>query len=345
MADLKNYKNSFKRPWQKTSVKLMIKKKKRTKFGLAKIFRKKKSKAIAYLLESSSLSDMNAAKDWNTKLLDFHWKFYSELSYQRNQNIEKIKQALNLAAVSNFEFKNWQRAVKYKYSLHPLCTLGSISFIGGRFNSGKEINSQLPEFPCLYITEDKTTALQETLGQVASKNSKLSPIELALTNNDSQTMVSISGRLDKVIDSRKAKNLHLLVKIFKTFKISKELMKLAKQINAEDPKLIANDKALLDSILEQNWRDKPVNFDIPSNSQIFGYLVYLSGVDAIIYPSKMTGKNCLAIYVRNFEKGESFVHLDDDVPDPKVPNRIDSSCWRLSELDINEINNNSEMTH
>lgn len=323
----------------------MSKQKKRTKFDLAKIFRKKKSKAVTYLLEKSNLSDMKAAKDWTEKLLDFHWKFYSELSYQRNQNIEKIKEALNSSCASNFKFKAWQRAVKYKYSLHPLCTLGSISFIGGRFNSGKDINSQLPEFQCLYLTEDKATAIQETLGQTVSKNSQLSHLELALTVVDSQTTVSVSGCLDKVIDLRKAKNLKLLVKIFKTFKISKELSTLAKQINTEEPKLIANDKALLDSILEKNWRDKPVNFDIPSNSQIFGHLVYLAGIDGVIYPSKMTGKACLAIFVRNFEKGESFVQIDGELPDSKVPKRLDSETWRLSELGIDEITNDGGIVH
>lgn len=323
----------------------MSKSKKRTKFDLAKIFRKKKSKAVTYLLENSNLDDMKAAKEWTEKLLDFHWKFYSELSYQRNQNIEKIKEALNSSCTSNFEFKAWQRAVKYKYSLHPLCTLGSISFIGGRFNSGKNINSQLPEFQCLYITEDKTTALQETLGQETSKNSKLSPLELALTNTESQATVSVSGRLDKVLDLRNPKNLKLLVKIFKTFKISKELTKLAKEINTEDPKLIANDRALLDSILEKNWRVNPVNFDIPSNSQIFGYLAYLAGIDGVIYPSKMTGKDCLAIYLKNFEKGESFVQLDDELPDSKVPKRLDSSSWRLSELGFDEITHDGGIVH
>lgn len=323
----------------------MSKPKKRTKFDLAKIFRKKKSKAVTYLLEKGNLADMKAAREWSEKLLDYHWKFYSELAYQRNQNIEKIKEALSSSCTSDFTFEKWQRAVKYKYSLHPLCTIGSISFIGARFNSGKDINSQLPEFQCLYLTIDKDTALQETLGQEPVRDCKLSPRELALSNPEPETIVSVSGRLDKIIDLRKSKNIKKLVVVFKTFTLSKELKKLAKEISTEEPQVIKNEKALLETILEKNWRDKPVNFDIPSNSQIFGYLAFLAGIDGIIYPSKMTGKDCLAVFVRNFENGESFIELDGDLPDAKVPKKLDANSWRLSELGIDEITSDGGIVH
>ncbi len=323
----------------------MSKQRKKSKFDLAKIFRKKKSKAITYLLEKSNMEDMKAAREWTEKLLDYHWKFYYELAYQRNQNSEKIKETINESCVFDFEFSNWQRAVKYKYSLHPLCTVGSITFIGGRFNTGRDINLQIPEFQCLYLTIDKDTALQETLGQEPSKNKKLSPQEMALSNPQSETIVAVYGRLDKVFDLRKELNLKKLVSILKTFKLSKEIKRLAKEANLEEPKVIKNQKELLATILESHWRDKPVNFDIPSNSQIFGYLIYLAGIDGIIYPSKLTKKDCLAIFPRNFENGESFVALTDEPPSEKVPTRIDSSNWRICESTIEQINNETSNLH
>jgi hypothetical protein len=319
--------------------------KKKIPFNLEKIFKKKKTKAVPYLLEHGSLTEMRALKSWTEKQLDFHWKFYSELSFQRNQNIEKIKRALNESCVSAFEFANWQRAVKYRYSLHPLCTIGSTTFVGGRFNSGKEVNSQLPEFQCLYLTKDKDTALQETLGQDPNKIGKLSPRELALTNSQSETIVSVSGHLDKIFDLRKAANLKKLVAIFKTFKISKELKKLSKEIHTEEPQIIKSEKALLESIQEKNWRDRPVNFDIPSNSQIFGYLIYLAGIDGILYSSKLTGQDCLAVFVKNFEQGESFIALDDEAPHPRVPNKIDAKSWRLCEISFEDLVSDRESLH
>ncbi|MFN7905478.1 MAG: RES domain-containing protein [Pseudobdellovibrionaceae bacterium] len=163
----------------------------------------------------------------------------------------------------------------------------------------------MPDFQCLYLAQDKDTALQETLGQEPIKNCKLTPQELALSNPQSETIVSVTGQLDQVIDLRKSKSLKKLTAIFKTFKLSKELIRLAKEIYTEEPQLVKNEKTFMDSIMEKNWREKPVHFDIPSNSQILGYLVYSAGIDGIIYPSKMTGKDCLAIFPRNFEKGDS----------------------------------------
>jgi hypothetical protein len=323
----------------------MSKAKKKSKFDLAKIFRKKKSKAVTYLLEKSNLADMKAAREWTEKLLDYHWKFYFELAYQRNQNSEKIKDALNESCISNFEFSDWQRAVKYKYSLHPLCTAGSITFIGGRFNTGRDINSQIPEFQCLYVTIDKDTALQETLGQEPPKNKNLSPQEMALSNPQSETIVAVRGRLDKVIDLRKPKNLKKLIAVLKTFKLSKEIKRLAKEANLDEPMIIKTEKALLDTVLEGHWRDKPVNFDIPANSQIFGYLVFLAGIDGIIYPSKLTKKDCLAIFPKNFENGESFVELTDEPPNEKVPRRIDASNWKISEATSDELSNDTGIMH
>jgi hypothetical protein len=51
----------------------------------------------------------------------------------------------------------------------------------------------------------------------------------------------------------------------------------------------------------------------------------------------MTGKDCLAIFPRNFEKGDSYLQIDDELPSSKVPKNLDGKNWRLSELAIEEI--------
>lgn len=95
---------------------------------------------------------------------------------------------------------------------------------GGRFNMGEiealsppELTpthllgfSSFPMFSALYFAKDKDTALQETLGQrPVSKNSALTPQEIALTHPQSQTIVSVSGIVEIVIDICRATSLEL----------------------------------------------------------------------------------------------------------------------------------------
>lgn len=61
-------------------------------------------------------------------------------------------------------------------------------------------------FPALYLAADKGTALAEVLGRDKGADS-LTPEELALTNPDSISAVSVSGRLDAILDIRGLNNL------------------------------------------------------------------------------------------------------------------------------------------
>lgn len=120
----------------------------------------------------------------------------------------------------------------WKYGLHPLCTFGSINFIGNRFNFGRDLNPSITSFQALYIASDKSAALQEHLGQIQGPNSnKLSALELSLTNPQSETIVSISGSLESIIDLRNDASLKAFVDLIKSFTISAELTKKAKNLN------------------------------------------------------------------------------------------------------------------
>lgn len=299
--------------------------------------KKRKQKEVKYLLETGTLEGMRSAKKRTQDLIDYHWAYYSELAQQRNQNIEEIKKALISASKPDFPFSGWQRAVKYKYSLHPLSTVGSLSFVGGRFNCGMDVNVNVPHHPALYIAEDKDTALQETLGQSATNKSALNPQQLALTSSESQTILSVSGHLDKVFDLTSASNLKSLISILKLFTVSKNLEKRAFELSLDHPNIIQSNKQLLDTVLDKNWRDNPTNLEIPANSQIFGQLLFLSGIEGVLYPSKFTGKKCLALFPQNFEGGSSFIRLDGSPPHPKVPTLIDSKNWRLCDVGFNDI--------
>lgn len=63
-----------------------------------------------------------------------------------------------------------------------------------------------------------------------------------------------------------------------------------------------------------NWRDMPMLWDIPANSQILAQIAYAAGIEAILYPSKITCKNCLALFPKNFQQSDSYIKLEGEIP-------------------------------
>ena len=295
-----------------------------------------KKKNTEYLLESSSLKDMRLLKKHFREVLSYQWDYYSELARQRKEKEDEIRDVLFEKAIDDFEFESWQRAVKWRYSNHPLCTIGSLSDPGGRFNIG-EINTDLiPQFSALYVAEDRLTAEQELLGQEKEQDG-LTYYERALTNKQSIAVVSVKGTLETVLDIRNAKSLIKLNNIFKNFKLSPSLRVKAKKLGQDMPTVIKTAKTLKESLLDPKWRQPPMRFDIPANSQIFGQMVKSTGITGIMYPSKMTGKDCLAIFPDNFKNSESFIELSDTPPNEKTPKRIDGGNYQIAEQMLRDI--------
>ncbi len=138
------------------------------------------------VLDYGLIADIPRSKELFEQKAQFHWEFYSELAYLRNQIYDALKTSPREVAAP-FEFSAWQRAVKYKYSLAPLSTKGSLVDPGGRFNIGAIDPSRFPLFPALYLASDKKTALAELLGRDGPVDS-LTPEELALTKSISITL-------------------------------------------------------------------------------------------------------------------------------------------------------------
>lgn len=297
----------------------------------------KKPPTVAYLLEQGTLQDMLMAKERTNTLLKYYWDYYSELAHQRNQIQDELKKALIQACISSYRFEKWQRAVKWKYGLHPLSSLGSLTNIGNRFNTGASVNSEVPSFPALYFACDKDTAIQETLGQIEVKNSQLNARELALTNPQSEVFVSVSGELEKVFDLRSADALKGFVDLIKGFELSDALKASAQSLGLSTPDAVQRPKQLFETLLDEDWRKIPMQFDVPANPQIFGHLIYQAGIEGILYPSKLTGKDCLAVFPHNFASSTSYVTIDDEAPHKNVPRRIDSENWRICDLSTQEL--------
>lgn len=273
-------------------------------------------------LESGRVSDLIRSKKFYEDLVEFHWRYYSELAFQR----KKIREELN-ASIRNvtaaFEFSKWQRVVKYKYSLDPLSTKGSLSDPGGRFNIGAIDSTRYPMFPALYLAADKGTGLAEVLGRYKGLGS-FTPEELALTNPSSISAVSVSGKLESVLDVCVAGNLSAFVSLIKDFKLSKSLVSEARRLGWP-LRLITTVAELKLVLMLENWRNWPMLYDVPAGGQVFGGIAMDAGIEGILYESVLTGKQCLAVFPQNFLNSASYIELDDPAPSDDVRTRIDSS--------------------
>lgn len=258
------------------------------------------------------------------KVQRFYWDLYNDLAYQRHKISDQLCNALLEATVRSYEFAGWQRQVRYKYSLTPLSPKGSLFEPGGRFNIPDTNPTQTPPFPALYIAENKETVLQEA-GQKGQPTEGLSSLDLALVKKDSISIVSVGGKLESVIDLHHPQMLKPFLNIIKSCSISKELIKLAKEIGLVSPKVTSSLSSLIDTLLEPDWRGWYMQFDVPANSQIFSQLVVNAGIEGILYPSKFTKKKCIAIYPQNLDS-DSYVTIEGEVPHG-VSCRLDMNNW------------------
>src|SRR3989338_6806441 len=283
------------------------------------------------LLDQFSVHDLERWNKLREGFLRYHWDYYSSLAYQRSQIADDIRRALLEATESRFLFSKWQRVVRYRYALKPLSLQGSLIDPGGRFNIWDINPAQFPLFPALYLAVDRGTALQEMFSQSIGPADAPRALEFALTAPESITAVSVSGFLDSVIDLRKPAKLQKFVDLIKDFAVPKHLIETAKKIGEQPPDLLRDTETLLKALLVPNWRSWPMLFDVPTASQIFVQLVDQARIQAISYPSKFSGGDCLAIFPRNFENSDAFVELDDASPLEVGIRRLDATTWQKLE--------------
>ncbi len=278
------------------------------------------------VLESGRIQDIPRNREIAERHIQYHWRYYSELAQQREQVLDELLLSFNEMACGPFEIENWHRIVRYKYGLTPFSAIGSVRNCGGRFNLGS-INSQLSTFPALYLAEDMDTARFEAFGQ---GEGRLDPESLALTNPESLVQFAFNGLVCRFIDLRDHKKLQPMVDIIKQFGLSASLRKQSKVVEGVEPAIVSTSKALADTLLDSNWRERPMIYDIPANSQIFGHLAYQAGIEGILYPSKFNGKLCLALFPENFNNTDSFLTLVGEPPDSDIPIKLDSDNFNIA---------------
>lgn len=290
----------------------------------------KEKKTEAILLDQYSSKDINKFNEIRDKVLKFHWDFYSNLAFQRSRVQDQIRETLHQACEKNFEFTRWQRTVRYKYSNEPLSVVGSLKDqAGGRFNIGDINPSQFPSFPALYIAQDRETCLQELLCQHINPKQSQDAFDFALASKESISHLSISGKLGSVINLNEIDRLEPFLDLFKDFNIPDHLKKTANELGIAEPLLIKTVSKLIKVLRDPAWRKAPMQFDVPATPQIFGQLVNEAGIEGILFNSKFSEKECLAIFPQNFDESSgSFVELDDAAPKETKIVRWDAHTWQ-----------------
>ncbi len=268
-----------------------------------------------FLLDNFSFADI---LNWNQRqqdIADYGWSYYSHIAHQRSFIFNELKDAL-ASECRPLSFSSWQRVVNYQYGLNPLSARGSVlNDPGGRFNIGSIDQTKFPQFAALYIAEDRETAYKEKFGlyQKKTKHPGLSMEDLMLTGKDSVVIVSLHGEINQALDLTDLNALKKYFNLIKEIVIPNELCKRAIKLNIE-MKLPKSHKQLLKSLLQVNWRRVPMIMGIPADSQILGQVAYAAGIEAILYPSIMSAKSCLAIYPNNFLQSNAYVELEGDIP-------------------------------
>ncbi len=287
-------------------------------------------KQIPYLLDQFSSADIKRWESIKDLFLKYHWDFYSSLAFQRSKIADEINKSLLVASDKAFVFTQWQRIVRFKHSVEPLSVVGSLIDPGGRFNIGDINPAQFPPFPAFYIASDKETALQEALCQKIDPKNSGNALNFALANPASITNVSISGRLDTIIDLNQPNKLQPFVDLIKNFTYPEHIKQISKMLRLKDvPVVIRTLPKLMEALLALNWREWPMQFDVPFASQIFGQLVMNAGIEGILYRSKFSNKDCLAIFPQNFDDtSNSLVQLDDPAPKETKVLKWDAKTWR-----------------
>ena len=265
---------------------------------------------------------------------------YFNLEPQRQRFRDELLGALRAVPAARIDFEQWQRVVTYQFSLSPLSAAGSLTQVGGRFNIGRDVDRAMQTpWPALYLAEDSETAFREKFGIASSDNRDgLNARELALMGNDSITKLTVHGHLEQVFDFDIADCLDAFCAVLRKMKTPSDVPALQRRLGLDRRLhgLIRSAGQLRKEVLVRNWRGAPVQFGLPSPSQILAGMIRDAGFEAIRYPSSKGSAHCLAVFPDKLVSDQSFVALS-HAPPPSVDHpRLDLSTsdalcgWAMS---------------
>lgn len=283
------------------------------------------------VLEEISASSLAKWRQAGRNLEQLSEVMFFGLEARRSRHSPELLDAVRKAVRETREFPAWSRLVDYQYSNDPLSMAGSLKGDGGRFNIGNGLNPAAhTPFPALYVAEDFETAYRERFGSEQSAvTGGLSANELVLRRVSSFTNVALAARVESVIDIGDLQSLKPIADVLSTIQMPPGVGLLARKLRLRAPGLVRTASGLQRTLLHTDWRIHPVQYGVPSNSQVFGRLCLAAGVHGILYPSARNGgKKCLALFPQNWRGSISFVELSGPCPPGTSIRRLDaSSAW------------------
>ena len=292
------------------------------------------------LTELERFSELSL-KQWNessSTLRTLQTELFFGLELARQQHTSELIEAIRSNCVAGEHFEQWARIVDYRYCLAPLSVAGSLKGDGGRFNIGAGLNpAAFASFPALYIAQDYPTAYREKFGIALEEISraqgahKLTSSELALRSPGSFTHVALRGRLELLLDISELSALQAFAHVLRKFAMPERVRQLARKLGLRSPPTLVRSAAGLQrQLLHPDWRINPVQFGLPSNSQVFGRIAVAAGAHGIRYPStRQAGTCCMAIYPQNWKSSQSFIEVIDGAPSQASLTRIDGGTLSL----------------
>lgn len=270
----------------------------------------------AGILELERFNDASLTKwlDVSRDLDQLAGELFYSLRPAQNRLREDIIHALTSVGGKALSIHNWCRIVSYRYSLQPLACVGSMLTIGGRFNPGAELDADtMTPFPALYLAADYETAFREKF-QIASSSivDRLTPHELALEMGASHATVQLRGSLHNVFDMT-ATHLDPVAAVFRKIKMPPRAQALKKKLRARNSRMVTSGQDLYRTVLEFNWRQNPIQFGLPAQSQVLAEFIRAAGFEGICYQSSKGPGQCLAVFPDRLQDA-SFVQLADAAP-------------------------------
>ncbi len=283
-----------------------------------------------FVLDQFSQANLQKWNKLSNALDEYHIRLFYHLEGLRESHKDSLIEALCDSSARSVSESSWYRLVSFRYSDDFLSPRGSL-ITGGRFNIGADLDPRnFLGFPVLYLADGQETAYAEFFGATElSSSEKMSGHEFALQSESSFSMVRLSFEIENVFDLTKSKTLNAFSKVISKFKVTQELRDLGRSIGISASRMLIHDAALLkQDLVSSGWRNYPVQYEIPANSQVFGRLLRDAGFEGVIYPSSKGSGKCIAVFTENLEGSDSFVELVDRAPGNVRHIRLDSSSWK-----------------
>jgi hypothetical protein len=244
---------------------------------------------------------------------DYHYLWFFELEGQRAANHAKLIESLATTVGRSVELGGWGRAVAYKYSHVPLSCVGSLKWVGGRFNYGVDIDSaRFASFPALYLAQDPETGLREMNGLLrGDRRAGLTAKELSLCSESGVAWVAVEGVVHNVFDLTRIANVRAFAGVLSGFKVSRNVRAVEGRLRATPLRLLTTPSELHASFMAENWREFPAQFSTPANSQLFGHLLAHAGFEGVLFSSTITKKLNLAVFPRQLQNSTSTIRVID----------------------------------